>query len=458
MASVEAPPGFRYCPACGAEREAAWHYCRRCGSPLRVEERAVQRPREVPGPASVGRRAWATVLDVLLLFGAFVLLMSAGLEIAPTAATMLLLIGTWVLVVGPLYFGLYHAFGGPDRGAGATPGQHELRLEVRDADAGGRLQPLTAVRRAYAGLLGAVLVVPAIADAHAAGASDDGRSRRDVRFGSVVWTEPAPVQPLAATADAVTDLFARPAGGNPHLLRRSWRMLGRYPRTLILSTLLTFCGLALVAVVLVPLLVGDAGVKESDAFAWIGIAVALFTSGVFWTQAVLITAMEAIRTGEPDVRPRTVVGRVIVHANALSVTLLLLIAFAYMFGGLWMLLLPAVLAARLALLVPPILLEDRRVLESFGRSWTLTEGSTLRCLGLLVFSAAVIAATAGAAMLVAIGMVDGVSVGLMGDMLLLTGAMLIASVPGSLVIAWLGGAWCLLYYDQRAVEAGRKVP
>ena len=39
----------------------------------------------------------------------------------------------WTLVFAPLFFGLYHAYG-----TGATPGQLELRIGLRDARTGER--------------------------------------------------------------------------------------------------------------------------------------------------------------------------------------------------------------------------------------------------------------------------------------------------------------------------------
>jgi hypothetical protein len=209
-----------------------------------------------------------------------------------------------------------------------------------------------------------------------------------------------------------------------------------------------YVGLVGLATVLVPMMVADLG---SNAVAdgltmWMGLSLVIFVSGVYWTQAVLVTAVEAARTGE-HVSPARLIRQASEHANALTVAILLLAAMLFAAACTFFALLPFV--ARFALAVPAIVLEDAPVLKAFGRSWHLTQGKTGRALGLSIASGAVVGATVGLALGIGLGIVGALipGAGLWTYCLGAAVALVLASVPVSFVLARVGSAWCLFYYD-----------
>jgi hypothetical protein len=445
--SPRATQPARYCVKCGARAAPEWRFCRSCGRelpPAAVGSAAAA----APMPASASRRTAAGILDVLLLIGSFVLALSTAVAIAPSAALLGGLVAVWVLLLGPLYFALYHAFGGPEGGPGSTPGQHELRLDIRDAS-GGRPPLRTTLVRSYAGLAEGLLVVPLAVECLRAAGNDQRRSWRDRRWGTEVWHTPATTPRFPPTSPKAARLLSDEHPRATHLLGRAWALVKHHGRPLIGSTLLVYAAFGLLAGVFVPISLGDTS-SSGDVGTWLGFAIALFTSGIYWTQATVVAAVESIRRDVPAGPVEHIRGAA-EHVNALSAALVLLLLMLYPLASMVWLVFPVLLLARFALVVPVLMLEDRRVLESLGRSWSLTEGRTWRVAGLALVSIAALAIVIALGSLIGIGVTAGLSQsGGMGDALAMTAALVIASVPVSAVIAWLGTAWCLLYYDLRA--------
>lgn len=418
-----------------------------------------------PGPAAPAeaadvspvRRAAAFGLDLALLGAGLLLVVVVGLTIArPDVVDWVALV--WVVVVAPLYFALYHAFGGPEGGPGATPGQHELGLCVRDAETGERPGLGGSLLRSYGGLLAAALVLPLIADLLAL-LVNGGRAWHDRLLGSSVVRvtgEERSLAPGTPTTPELSQLFA--AGGG--LWPRALTLGGARRSELMTPVFALYVGLVGLATVLVPLLVADLGTYDAAAL-WTILSILMFLSGIYWTQAILVTGVEAVRTGE-----RLSVGDLIRRAsqrvNALTVALLLLAMLPglALYASLYILLLfpvAVVLLARFALVVPAIVLEDAPVLGAFTRSWQLTRGKTGRAFALSLASAALLGLTIGVALALAFAVVEAAITdpGLWAYCVGTAVALLVASVPVSTVLTYLGCAWCLFYYDLRREDRRR---
>jgi hypothetical protein len=413
----------------------------------------VSRPPLVPPvtistEVSASRRFAAFALDLVLLLAGLLLVLFVGATIANAEEADWVAL-MWVVVVAPLYFALYHAFGGPEGGPGATPGQHELGLCLRDIETGKRLRLRRALLRAYGGLLAAVSVIPLIVDLLALAAKGGGRAWHDRLFQSAV-VRVRPAEPTLAdrtpTTPELSEMFA--AGGP--LRPRTRQLAQARSQELVAPVCVLYVGLVGLATVLVPMMVAD---LDSNALAsglvlWTGLSLLIFVSGIYWTQAVVVTAVEAARIGE-HVSPARLIRRASEHANALTVAFLLLAALLFL--AFYTFFLVLLLAARFALVVPAIVLEDMPVLKAFGRSWRLTRGKTARAFGLLIASGAVVGGTVGLTLGVALPVVGAVipAAGLWAYCLGAAVALMLAGVLVSLVLARVGSAWCLFYYDLR---------
>jgi hypothetical protein len=410
--------------------------------------------------ASLAQRAGALVLDGVVLSAGFVGTILLELSLFDDTVLVWLFL-VWLLVVTPLYFALYHAFGGPERGPGWTPGQHELGVCVCDARTGGRIGLGRALARSYGGLLAVLLVVPLLLDLVSLVTSPERRAWHDRLSGSTVARVPGfgvPPADWPETVEGLGEVF-EPAGAPGRQAFGRARLLVRGNRRLLVgSTLAAYVGLMALAAVLAPLLVADLGDEwaEADAlFQWLVISFALFTSGVFWTQAVLATATESIRSGEGPRSVGAVIRASSYRANALTVALLPLALLVLWTLG-WIF--PVLLLARFAMVVPAIVLEDTSSLGAFRRSWRLTSGRTGTATGLLLAS--------GLALAVAIGLAAGLATAVVAALLPDAGAVAsavgiaaalgVAAVPVSFLLARVGCAWCLFYHDLRRAQAAPK--
>ena len=220
--------------------------------------------------------------------------------------------------------------------------------------------------------------------------------------------------PRRRPSAALTDLFA-PAGG----CRRRSSTGGRDGSSVVSGTIVR-------ATLLVNVGLGrdrDAAraadrrrrATSTAGLFWLGLALMLFGSGVFWTQAVIVTAVEAARTGEIDVSAREVVRRASRRVNALTAALVLLMS-PYILTMVARPPSPSCWGARvllplLSLVVPAIVLEDRTVLGAFGRSWRLVTRRAGLTFLLFLASGLLLLATIGVTLGVAVWIIDLVAPG-----------------------------------------------
>ena len=404
------------------------------------------------------RRLVALVLDVVLLGLGLLATLALGVSVMEPGIVEWLVLA-WVALVAPLYFALYHAYGGPERGPGWTPGQREVGIAVQDARTGGRLPVGRALARAYGGLAATVLVVPLLADVVSLFASGEARAWHDRVTGSeVARAREVESGTSAVPTDAsVVEVFEPSAEPSRAVMPRARRLLSADRRALLGSTLLLYLLLLGVAGVLVPLVVSDwsGGPDEIWAWAeWLVYAVLLFTSGVYWAQATLACAVDAVRTGEPGVTLVEIVRRAARRANALCVAVVLLVVLLALSP--WTLFVPLFVVARLSLVVPAIVLEERTLLGAIGRSWTLTRARTFSILGRMIVSIVALGTAIWIVIFVGISLVwavapDDLGVSTAGVAVLV--ALAVAAVPLSALVALVGTGWCVLFYDLRRTSA-----
>ncbi len=407
------------------------------------------------------RRLIAFVLDVVVLGVGLGAALALGVSLVDEGVVDWL-VACWLLVVAPLYFALYHAYGGPERGPGWTPGQHELGICLRDMSTGGRLPVSRALARAYGGLAATVLVIPLLADLVSLLARPEARAWRDRLSRSEVARARSTEQTTIAmpTAASTAELFESTGRPGDGVLPRARRLLAAEKRVLFGSTMLLYLGLLGIAALLLPLEVSDWSGGTDDVWLlsmWLAIAVLLFISGVYWAQATVACAVEAIRTGETGITLTEIVRRAARRANALSVSVVLLVAVSALSP--YLLFVPLFFVARFALVVPSIVLEDETVLGSFGRSWTLTRSRTFSTIGRLLASVAVLAFALGLVVFAGISIAWAVlpdDVGVSTAGIGAVAGLALAAVPLSALTALVGTCWCLLFYDLRraAEQAG----
>lgn len=108
-------------------------------------------------------------------------------------------------------------------------------------------------------------------------------------------------------------------------------------------------------------------------------------AGVFWLQGALVIAIDDVRDGRADLSVRETLNRVLPRLNTLT-----LAGFLAALGitiGFLLLIVPGLILITLWLLiVPAIMLENRGVLESFGRSRQLVSGYGWNVFGVIVLT------------------------------------------------------------------------
>lgn len=399
---------------------------------------------------SAARRLGASAIDAALLVASLLWVLTFEFALWDEQAIEWVVLA-WALLVTPLYFGLYHAYG-----TGATPGQQDAGLAVRDARTHAPVGFTRGIAGAVVGLLELVTLVPAVIDALLLAAGARSLRERLLGLETVPFALRGSQRRLPPTAEPRAELFTATGGATRR--RRTQALVGRHTGRIfgpVLGTYLVMIGLVVVFGGLVLL---DGGGEWGGYEIWTLYASLLFASGIYWTQAVVVIAVESVRTGDA-VSFAAMLRLATRRLNGLAATLLvlgvvltvLLLLVLVGIGLVGLLALPFVLG-RLALAVPSIVLEDMRVTEAAAASWRRTRGRTWRLGAAVILSGLLVQIVLGAAVAFAFGVLSPLTENVESGATFVLSASLayaLAAVPTALVLAYVGAWWTLAYHDLR---------
>lgn len=200
-------------------------------------------------------------------------------------------------------------------------------------------------------------------------------------------------------------------------------------RHLIPIALVVFFLISLFALLLVVLL------------GWFGVLVGalIALAGVFWLQGALVIAIDDVRDGRADLSVRETLNRVLPRLNTLTFAGLL--AAVGITIGFFLLIVPGLILITLWLLiVPAIMLENRGVFESFGRSRQLVSGHGWNVFGVIVLTVLILIAVN-----IGLSLVEAAFDSRWLNLLL--------DIASQTVTApFLALAWTITYYELRAIK------
>jgi hypothetical protein len=173
----------------------------------------------------------------------------------------------------------------------------------------------------------------------------------------------------------------------------------------------------------------------------LGLVIAFFLAivGAFWLQGALIEAVRDVRDGRADLSVRETLERVLPRFNRIALGGIL--AGLGIAVGLALLVVPGlILLTMWVMVIPAIVLEDRGVVESFGRSRELVRGNGWNVFGVIVLTILLLIAV-----LMALGILllplDNWLARLIGDI-----------VNNTIVAPFVVTTWTLAYYRLRAAN------
>jgi hypothetical protein len=138
---------------------------------------------------------------------------------------------------------------------------------------------------------------------------------------------------------------------------------------------------------LIYVVVGAIGILLTASFGRLGVFLSALLSiaGTFWLQGALIEAVRDVRDGRTDLSVSETFGHVLPRLNRIVVAgIALALAIAV---GLVLLIVPGFIIITIWLMViPAIVLEDRGIGESFGRSRELVSGNGWNVFGAIVIT------------------------------------------------------------------------
>jgi hypothetical protein len=218
------------------------------------------------------------------------------------------------------------------------------------------------------------------------------------------------------------------------VIRQAWELYKAHWQHLIPIALVVYVLISLFTLLLVVLL------------GWFGAVLGFFIAlaGVFWLQGALVVAVDDVRDGRADLNISQTLNRVWPRINTLTVAGLL--ASLGIIIGLALLIVPGLILLTLWLLiVPAIMLEDRGIMASFGRSRELVSGQGWSVFGVIVLTVLILlVVNIGVSILE--GAVDSRWFSVLADI-----ASQTATAP------FLALAWTMTYFELRSLKEGTPV-
>lgn len=210
------------------------------------------------------------------------------------------------------------------------------------------------------------------------------------------------------------------------VIREAVELYGDHWKHFALIALLVYLIIAALSAVLVMLL-GPAG-----SF----IAAVITVIGVFWLQGALVRAVEDVRDGRVDLSIRETFDRVKPHIGPIA-AVSILAGLGITLGFVFFVIPGLYLMTIWSLVIPIVVLEDRAIMETFGRSRSLVSGRGWQVFGVILLAFLV---------LMAVSFVIGlVTVPLGNEFGRFVADLLSGVITGPFVAA----VWTLLYYRLR---------
>ena len=193
--------------------------------------------------------------------------------------------------------------------------------------------------------------------------------------------------------------------------------------------------------IVVFLFLAAIGILLAFILGWLGILIGAFISiaGTFWLQGALIQAVSDVRDGRADLSVSETFSQVYPKLwTIIGVGILLGIAIAF---GLLLLIVPGLYLMTIWIaVIPAVVLENRSIGESFGRSRELVRGYGWNVFGTIVVTILI---------LIGVGIVVGLVLSPLADWL----ASLIQQVVANTVVTpFVVAVWTLVYYRLKGQE------
>jgi hypothetical protein len=201
--------------------------------------------------------------------------------------------------------------------------------------------------------------------------------------------------------------------------------------------------------VVVFVILAAIGIVLAWLLGWFGVLISAFINiaGTFWLQGALIKAVSDVRDGRADLSVSETFDAVSPKLGTIIVTGILLgIAIVI---GLALLIVPGLILITIWIaVIPAIVLEDRGIGESFGRSRELVRGNGWNVFGVIVLTILI---------LIGVGIVVGIIFTPLADWL---ASLIQQFVSTTIVTPFVATIWTLIYYRLKGREetAGTPAP
>jgi hypothetical protein len=193
--------------------------------------------------------------------------------------------------------------------------------------------------------------------------------------------------------------------------------------------------------IVVFLFLAGIGILLAFLLGWLGILISAFISiaGTFWLQGALIQAVSDVRDGRADLSVSETFGQVYPKLGTIIVVGILLgIAIAI---GLFLLIVPGLYLMTIWIaVIPAVVLENRGIGESFGRSRELVRGYGWNVFGVIVLTILI---------LIGVGIVVGLILSPLADWL---GSLIQQILANTIVTPFIVAVWTLVYYRLKGRE------
>jgi hypothetical protein len=214
------------------------------------------------------------------------------------------------------------------------------------------------------------------------------------------------------------------------VLTEAWDLYKSQARHFISIAAIVYVAVALITLILVAAL---------DVFGAL-IAALVSIVGVYWVQGALVRAVEDARDGRVDLSLGETFAKV--QPNLPAIIIAGLLAALGIALGFVLLIVPGLILMTIwSLIVPVIVLENRRATESFGRSRELVRGYGWQVFGIILLTLL---------LLIAVGIVVEILLSFADESVRATISNI---VSGALTAPFLACTWTLLYFRLREVQA-----